>query len=217
MDWGFWEEYQAQRKDHHARQGEIFDNFVAAKNDKDWCEIEHYGKIIWQHSERKRHSTISCRFGKGTLQDLNFLAASYVKFAHRTRTHSELSKMNSAYNPNEDNIGVQGASDDERRDNLNGRWLLTWTHSAKYSKMTGGRVIQVRSQLGLSDMQRAEEEIAQLIGVPIVVFEFDTRWTDSTLKAAVEQFAAQAEPVSQYALPAKIEGDISPGPTPPRM
>ena len=69
------------------------------------------------------------------------------------------------YNPNEDNINLDQTDDQQDRNN---RWLLVWQKCAECAKNNGGRMIQiVDSNIGLSDMQRAEEEIATLLELEI--------------------------------------------------
>ena len=67
--------------------------------------------------------------------------------------------------PQRDNINLDQTDDQQDRNN---RWLLVWQKCAECAKNNGGRMIQiVDSNIGLSDMQRAEEEIATLLELEI--------------------------------------------------
>lgn len=78
----------------------------------------------------------------------------------------EIEDLTSApcYNPSEDN--VNWAPTEKDVDDRDGRWLLLWLEGAQAAACSGGHVVQLRIPgLGLSQMQEAEEMIANLCGL----------------------------------------------------
>ena len=81
------------------------------------------------------------------------------------------------FNPNEDNVNFTKVVEGDQRAR-NDRWLRVWQHmtrQANATKANGGRVIQlVDPTKGLSDMQVAEAEFADDLGVPLIRREIDS-------------------------------------------
>ena len=66
------------------------------------------------------------------------------------------------FNPNEDNVNYQDNYQKVRND----RWLRVWQHMARQAKTSRGKVIQLLDEdLGLSEMQKAEAEFSDDIGL----------------------------------------------------
>ena len=73
------------------------------------------------------------------------------------------------FNPNEDNLTLAEGKAAE----ANAAWLKQWRKMLKRAAEVGGRVVQLLSESeGLSDMQEAEEDMAEDKGVPVVVVRF---------------------------------------------
>jgi hypothetical protein len=73
------------------------------------------------------------------------------------------------FNPNEDNLTLAEGKAAE----ANAAWLKQWRKMLKRAAKVGGRVVQLLSESeGLSDMQEAEEDMAEDKGVPVVIVRF---------------------------------------------
>ena len=68
------------------------------------------------------------------------------------------------FNPNTDNSLLMRGDPEA----ANAIWLLNWRKALERAKKTGGRMIQIVVQGGLSEMQEAEASMAEDKGVPVV-------------------------------------------------
>ena len=68
------------------------------------------------------------------------------------------------FDPNGDNAFLVSGD----AESANGIWLLTWRKMLEYARKTGGRVVQIVTPPGLSDMQIAEANMAKTEGVEVV-------------------------------------------------
>ena len=84
-----------------------------------------------------------------------------------------IATMSPCYNPNEDNVNYVD-SDEIKGDQevSNNRWLFVWEIMAQCAKTSGGRMLQLRDDTrGMSNMQHAEERLAQTNKLDIVVLK----------------------------------------------
>jgi len=95
-----------------------------------------------------------------------------------------------AYNPNDQNVSTQHEmeSKEEMQARKDGRWLWIFQCFCLYSKKCGGVMVQLIPQSsnpkfdGFSDMMKAERNLANLLGLPIVAVHFKETDSEEKLK-----------------------------------
>ena len=107
-------------------------------------------------------------------QEPSFSGAQEAKAKAERGEYGELGP-GPCYNPNENNVNsslevvnqrTTSAEDQRSRDD---RWLNVWAQMARAAKASGGAAIRVLDESkGLSQMQRAEADIADDIGLRVV-------------------------------------------------
>ena len=128
----------------------------------------------------------------------------------KARLEAMLGPRVKCFNPNRDNVALQGGDSAL----ANGVWLKTWREMLSHARRTGGAVVRLDfTPAGLSPMQEAETDMAHDKGVPVHAVAYDCEGAlaggDRSLDAQLEELATASAAPAAAGSGGRREGGMS--------